>query len=210
MASTTRETSFWVPGAVAPREPACARWQGKDTRRWVVHANGQRGTPSWDVELGAMNGGARVLLSSSTGEAYPTVQDQRQRALQLLVSLPSMQLRPRAELSEIMNAQDSSGWKDRHVTVDGKLVTASYWAVSSGEWCLTASAGSQLVQLAAQAVGASEIEVRPVDHWKAYGLDLGRPQTARALAEVAATVLPAWESTSDLTNHAPARRGAGR
>lgn len=196
MASTTNETSFWVPGAVAPREAACAHWDQENTVRWVVHANGRGEAPSWDVELAAMNGRGRVLLSSSTGEAYPTVQDQRQRALQLLVSLPSMQLRPRTELNTIMStARDSAGWSATLFTLDGELVTASCWASPGGEWCLTAPAGSQLVQLAAAGLRTGEIEARAVRHWKAYGVNLQRPQLAQALADVAAKVLPAWEST---------------
>lgn len=144
-----------------------------------------------------MHGVARVLLCSSAGAAYPTPEDQRQRALQMLVSLPSLAARDRAEITGILNAAYSpAAWDEVGITVDGTRVPAAFFSLQTGEWCLTARAGQESIQLAAKASTPNEIEIRPIGDWDAYRVDMRQPQPAEAIADAASDVFPAWESST--------------
>ena len=195
MTAGTTEGPFWVPGAVEPLEPTSPRWTGTMTTRWVVHANGQWGLPSQDIELGAMNGPARVLVVAGKPEAYPAGEHQRLRAVQLLTSLPSMQRRSRDERGRFLGVwQDPESWVRGELVVDGEPVPASRWSAASGEWCAVARTGQRRVQLAGSGIELAELVVRAVERWAPYGADLQRPQPASVLHRMATAVLPDWES----------------
>ena len=195
MASTSSEGALWVPGAVVPLEPVSSRWAGTTTIRWVAHANGKVGEPSHDVELGAMHGPARVLVVAGSRVAYPALGDQRQRATQLLTSLPGLQHRSPRELRSLHDAwQDPSAWDAREIVVDGDLVEASHWASPSGEWCAVARTGEHRVHLAVAGTALEDLQVGAVQEWAPYGVDLGQPQFASTIGRLAAKVLPAWEA----------------
>lgn len=196
----TAEGPFWVPGAVQPLEPTSRRWTGTLTTRWVVHANGQWGLPSHDIELGAINGPARVLVVAGKPEAYPATEHQRHRAEQLLASLPTMQRRSRDERSRVRGVwQEPGAWVRRELVVDGELVPAGLWSAASGEWCAIAKAGQRRVQLAGSGIELAELTVRSVELWAPYGADLQRPQPASVLVRMATAVLPDWESVDRST-----------
>jgi hypothetical protein len=191
----TAEGPFWVPGAVEPLEPASLRWTGTTTTRWVVHANGQWGLPSHDIELGAINGPARVLVVAGKPEAYPAEEHQRHRAEQLLASLPTMQRRSRDARRTVLGVwQDPGAWVPGELVVDGELLPARQWSAASGEWCAVARTGRRRVQLAGSGIELPELTVRAVQRWAPYGADLQRPQPASVLLRMATAVLPDWES----------------
>lgn len=195
MTAESADGPFWVPGAVEPLEPASPRWAGSATIRWVVHASGQWGLPSHDIELGAMNGGVRVLVVAGKPEAYPAGEHQRHRAVQLLTSLPSMQRRSRDERSRIVGVwQHPEAWLRRELVVDGEPAPASQWSAPSGEWCAVVRTRLRRVQLAGAGIELADLAVRAVERWAPYGADLQRPQPASVLRRMAIAVLPDWES----------------
>jgi hypothetical protein len=160
-----------------------------------VHANGQWGLPSHDLELGAMNGRARVLVVVGKSEAYPAREHQRHGAVQLLASLPDVQRWPRAERGAFLGVwQEPDAWVQRELVVDDDLLGVSQWSAPSGTWCAVARTGLRRVQLAGSGIALAELELRPVERWAPYGADLARPQPASVLRRMAAAVLPDWES----------------
>ena len=189
------EGPFWVPGAVDPLEPTSPRWARSVTTRWVVHANGQWGLPSHDLELGAMNGRARVLVVVGKSEAYPAREHQRHGAAQLLASLPDVQRLSRAERGAFLGVwQQPEAWVQRELVVDGEVLPVSQWSAPTGAWCAIARTGLRRVQLAGSGIELPELELRSVQRWAPYGADLARPQPASVLRRMATAVLPDWES----------------
>ena len=165
-----------------------------------MHANGKVGEPSHDVALGAMNGPDRVLVVAGSREAYPALRDQRQRATQLLTSLPSLMHRSPRELRGLYEVwEDQSVWSARELVVDGESVDATLWASPSGEWCAVARTEERRVHLAGFGLDLKELHVAPVQDWQPYGLSLDHPQLASTIDRLAVRVLPAWESSDSGT-----------
>ena len=187
-----------MPGAVVPLEAVSMRWTDTQTTRWFVHANGRVGEPSHDVALGAMNGPARVLVVAGSREAYPALRDQRQRATQLLTSLPSLLHRSPRELRSLYEVwEDPTVWSAGELVVDGESADASLWASPSGEWCAVARTDERRVHVGGFGIDLEDLQIGTVQDWQPYGLSLDQPQFASTIGRLAAQVLPAWES-SDL------------
>ena len=84
-------TLFWNPGEVVPHEAEFSECEpGADIARLVLHANGRAGQPSRDVELGAALAGARVVVCTAHTRWLGEPGEQRQRAVQVALGLPSL------------------------------------------------------------------------------------------------------------------------
>ena len=180
-----REGPFWVPGAVEPLEAASLRWAGSTTTRWVVHANGQWGLPSHDIELGGDErsgpgagggGGIRGLPGARAPAA-------RRRAAAHLAARGAAPVPPRAAARSWASGSEPDAWVQRELVVDGELLPVSHWSAATGEWC--ASRAHRLAAGAAGGVRDRADRARAcggVQRWAPYGADLARPQPRRCCA----------------------------
>ena len=102
-------TLFWNPGEVVPHEAEFSECEpGADIARLVLHANGRAGQPSRDVELGAALAAARVVVCTAHTRWLGEPGEQRQRAVQVALGLPSLRRVENAQVKDLFES-----WRDR-------------------------------------------------------------------------------------------------
>ena len=113
---------FWSPGEVVPHEAVISeREPGTDVARVVLHANGRVGQPSHDVELGASLAAARVVVCTALTRWLVESGEQRQRAVQVAVGLPSLRHLDAAQVKELFESwRDRERWTPTEIMVDGQ------------------------------------------------------------------------------------------
>lgn len=141
-----------------------------------------------------MCGSDRVLVCSGNSEAYPTVQDQRLRAVQLLVSLPRTMKLPRSDRSRIVaRADDPVHWVEASIELGGTRALRHVMLLASIGWCWHAETATGSIQVAGHGVPAEDIAIQPITNWEAYGIDLRLAQSSDALIAAARQAIVAWE-----------------
>lgn len=177
---------MWNPGDVAPHEAAISeREPGADVARVVLHANGRVGQPSRDVELGAALGAARVVVCTALTRWLAGSIEQRQRAVQVAVGLPSLGHLDTSQVRDLFESwRDPDRWTDWEIVVDGQPMAADRWdaGTTTGEWAVVAPGESQVVITAGVGVAAASVQACVVTDWAPYGVDLTHPQTAEQIA----------------------------
>lgn len=187
---------FWSPGEVVPHEAVISeREPGTDVARVVLHANGRVGQPSHDVELGASLAAARVVVCTALTRWLVESGEQRQRAVQVAVGLPSLRHLDAAQVKELFESwRDRERWTPTEIMVDGQPMAADRWdaGTTAGEWAIVAPGESQVVITAGVGVDAALVQARVVADWAPYGVDLTRAQTAEQIAGSLARLDPDW------------------
>lgn len=187
---------FWNPGEVVPHEAVISeREPGADIARVVLHANGRVGQPSHDVELGASLAAARVVVCTALTRWFAESGEQRQRAVQVAVGLPSLRRLDTARVQDLFESwRDRGRWTPTEIMVDGQPVDADRWdaGTTTGEWAIVAAGESQVVIAAGVGVDAALVQARVVTDWTPYGVDLTRAQTAEQIARSLSRLDPDW------------------
>ena len=189
-------TLFWNPGEVVPHEAEFSECEpGADIARLVLHANGRAGQPSRDVELGAALAGARVVVCTAHTRWLVEPEEQRQRAVQVALGLPSLRRVENAQVKDLFESwRDRGRWAPTEIVVDGQSVAADRWdsGTVTGEWAIVAPGESHVIISVGVGIDAAVVRARTVTDWAPYGVDLRSAQSAKKIAMGLSRLDPDW------------------